>query len=188
MADTSLKNDLADLVVRAQGGDEKALVALVEQTQNSLYRFTYYLAGNEALAQDLCQETYVRVFESLSKLKDPGRFQSWIYIMAKNLFLDHCRKSSTKNEISSEAWESVDGASQSPEAPKNIEVQQTLALLTEEYRLVLVLVDMEGYSYGEAAEIIGISENALRSRLHRARQQFLTKYESLETMQRVGPS
>ena len=67
-----------DRRARAVKGDEQALSQLVELTQDSLFRFCYYLTADRSRAEDLAQETYLKAFEALPKLREPGRFSSWL--------------------------------------------------------------------------------------------------------------
>lgn len=162
-----------ELVKAAMQGDEKAMGQLVDATQNDLYRFLYFLCGSGPLAQDLCQEAYVKAFQNIRDLDDPVKFMGWIKAMARNLFIDFTRKKSNQNEedFAEENVEVMDTAEGS-ETEQVMIVRETLTQLETESREVLILVDMEGHSYIEAAEILGITESAVRSRLHRARQQF----------------
>jgi RNA polymerase sigma-70 factor, ECF subfamily len=171
----SENQDLTPYVLSAQKGDESALSYLIESTQKDLFRFTYYLTGNTQLAHDLCQDTYIKVLEKIRSLKEPDRFKSWLYRMTKNLYLDHIKSSKNKGHVSLDGAipEMVTGE----DKQKVMEIRQALSHLETEERIPLLLVDLEGYSYEEAAQMIGISEDALRSRLHRARTTFSTKYK-----------
>jgi RNA polymerase sigma-70 factor (ECF subfamily) len=165
---------LLKLVTEAQTGDEAALSRLIENTQNDLFRFTYYLCGNNQLAHDLCQDTFIKVLENIAKLKEPERFKSWLFRMAKNLYLDHVKSSKNKGHV---GMESVPDLQSAEDKETALEIRQALSHIETEERILLLLVDLEGHSYGEAAQIVGITEDALRSRLHRVRQTFLAKYK-----------
>ncbi|HEX4925767.1 MAG TPA: RNA polymerase sigma factor [Bdellovibrionales bacterium] len=165
---------MTKLVLGAQSGDEGALSDLIEATQRELFRFTYYLCGNNQLAHDLCQDTFIKVLEGIGNLKEPHRFKSWLFTMAKNLYLDHNKSSKNKGHVSLDSSPDLES---SEDKQKVMEIRQALSHLEAEERIPLLLVDLEGHSYQEAAQIIGISEDALRSRLHRARQTFSLKYK-----------
>lgn len=175
-----MDNLLEKLVERAAEGDEKAISELVTQTQDRMYRFCMYLCANPSLAQDICQDAYVKALENLKKLKNKQAFISWMYRIIRNLFLDHLKAADNKEKINIETMNLEDATGKDPDLIAG--VWETLLKMSPKDRFSLLLVDMEGYSYGEAAEIIGISEDALRSRLHRARKDFLEKFQSGETI------
>jgi len=121
----------------------------------------------------------LRATLSLDGLKEPARFLSWTFTIARRLFLNHCTREVNEEEVSLdqerrtvEALPAQDGASD-----EILFVRQALQALEPEDRVLLLLVDLEAYSYKEAAEIIGISEAAARSRLHRVRKKFVEKFE-----------
>jgi RNA polymerase sigma-70 factor, ECF subfamily len=161
----------AGLVHRAKKGDEKAFAELMSQTKLSLFRFLIYLGCDRDWAQDICQESYLYAFENIRVLKNEAAFPKWIFLIAKNKFLDH--KRSPRNQPYADV-ETIDTFPElSPDTKElHFQTQQVFKQMDEEERMPLLRVDLEGHSYAEAAEIIGISEAALVSRLHRARQAF----------------
>ncbi|MEQ1877155.1 MAG: RNA polymerase sigma factor [Bdellovibrionia bacterium] len=167
-------DDLTTHVLEAKAGSEEALSYLIEATQKDLFRFSYYLSGNNQLAHDICQDTFIKVLENIRAVKEPERFRSWLFKMAKNLYLDHIKSSKNKGHV---GMESLPDLATNEDKQKTAEIRQALSHLEAEERIPLLLVDLEGYSYEEAAQIVGISEDALRSRLHRARQTFSEKYK-----------
>ncbi len=163
------REELGTLVRAARSGREADFTALVRATERDLFRFLVFLTGNRALAQDIAQDTYIKVIENLSQLREDTGFSSWLLRTAKNLYLDHLR--SPRNSAH-ENWEdlthlSVDSSGR--EAMR--ELQDLLQPLGPDDRYGLLLVYLEGYSYAEAADRLGITEDALRSRLHRLRSQ-----------------
>jgi RNA polymerase sigma-70 factor (ECF subfamily) len=166
------KQDLTGIVSRARSGDPSALRQLLEHTQDGLFRFCYYLCGNRALAEDITQDALVRVLEELHSLKDAGAFQSWLFRVAKNLYLDFVKSAKNKNHIPLDDL-SLPEPSSNPDSIQILKIREALGRLDSEDRPLLLLADLEGHSYAEIAKIMGISEAAVRSRLHRARQIFL---------------
>lgn len=167
MSKLSSKEDLTEFVKRAKAGDEDALKELIIRTQVELLRFLTFLCGNRQLAQDLLQDSYIKALENLKKLQDPKAFRSWLLRLAKNLFLDHVR--SPKNSAHQELDEIQELAANGNNAEILVELESILSSLSPEERYGMLLVYLEDYSYAEAATELGISENALRSRLHRSR-------------------
>ena len=152
---------------------------IVEEHSPRVYRLAYRLSGNRHDAEDLTQETFVRVFRSLSSYQ-PGTFEGWLHRITTNLFLDSARR---KSRIRFEALGEDDGARLvtpsgrgTPERGfehQNLDydVQAALDALSPEYRAAVVLCDIEGLSYEEIAATLGIKMGTVRSRIHRARAQ-----------------
>jgi len=150
---------------------------IVREHSARVYRLAYRLTGNRHDAEDLTQETFVRVFRSLSSYT-PGTFEGWLHRITTNLFLDQVRR---KQRIRMEAMGDDDGLyparpDSSPErgfehANLDHDVQRALDALSPEYRAAVVLCDIEGLSYEEIAVTLGIKLGTVRSRIHRARSQ-----------------
>ncbi len=167
---------LEALVELAKSGDEEALSTLIRITQDRLYKFCLFLAADRELASDVLQDTYIYAFEHLREIRQPDRFSHWLFTIARHKFYDQMK--STKNR---QLKHRIFGMEQShflaPKHGLHIEVEAVFCKLSAEERMILVLIDGEGYSYKEASDIIGISENATRSRLHRARLSFVELYK-----------
>lgn len=151
--------------------------ALVEEHSPRVYRLAYRLTGNRHDAEDLTQDVFVRVFRSVDRY-EPGNFPGWLHRITTNLFLDRVRRSSrvrmdrfgdggedriTSSEIEPEL--AVHDANFDPD------IEAALALLPEEFRVAVVLCDVEGLSYEEIADVLGIKIGTVRSRIHRGRTQ-----------------
>lgn len=141
-----------------------------------VYRLAYRLTGNHADAEDLTQETFVRVFRSLDSYR-PGNFEGWLHRITTNLFLDQARRRGRiRFDPIGEATERLPAApgSEQPErgfehANLDVDVQDALAALPPRYRAAVVLCDIEGLSYEEIGATLGIKMGTVRSRIHRAR-------------------
>ncbi|MFD1716682.1 RNA polymerase sigma factor SigE [Georgenia deserti] len=141
-----------------------------------VYRLAYRLTGNTADAEDLTQETFVRVFRSLHSYQ-PGNFEGWLHRITTNLFLDQARRRSRlRMDPLGEAGERLPAASDSGEPERGFEhahldldVQAALDSLPPKYRAAVVLCDIEGLSYEEIAATLGVKMGTVRSRIHRAR-------------------
>jgi len=150
---------------------------IVREHSARVYRLAYRLTGNRHDAEDLTQETFVRVFRSLSSYT-PGTFEGWLHRITTNLFLDQVRR---KQRIRMEAMGDDDGLypARSEAQPErgyehvnlDHDVQRALGALSPEYRAAVVLCDIEGLSYEEIAVTLGIKLGTVRSRIHRARSQ-----------------
>lgn len=148
---------------------------IVEQHSSRVFRLAYRLTGNRHDAEDLTQEVFVRVFKSLSTYR-PGTFEGWLHRITVNMFLDGARRKQRQRTdlLSEEAAERLPGEEPGPERAyefRNLtdDVQQALSALPPDFRAAVVLCDIEGLSYEEVGEALGIKLGTVRSRIHRAR-------------------
>jgi RNA polymerase sigma-70 factor, ECF subfamily len=156
---------------------ERAMELYGRQTYNYAYRLT----GNEPDARDLTQEAYIRVFRAWESFREGTSFLSWIYRIVTNLYRDELRRrkgifTQPLPEDNRAQERPVDDEAHDPiaaihERQLSATMERSLASLTPEQRAVIVLADVEEYSYQDIADIIGCSIGTVRSRLHRARAQ-----------------
>jgi RNA polymerase sigma-70 factor, ECF subfamily len=172
---------LVKLIEQAQAGDKSAMRLLIIQSQDRLFRFALYLTGNRAHAQDLCQDTYIKLLKSLKDLRTPEQFWSWLFRILKNMFIDSKRQASAKGYVPLEDVTVETFITSKDAADELITLTTCLSRIDDDARTVIILVDIEGYSYAEAAEVVGVTENALRSRLHRARELLAEAAEAVKT-------
>lgn len=149
---------------------------IVREHSARVYRLAYRLSGNQQDAEDLTQETFIRVFRSLASFR-PGTFEGWMHRITTNLFLDLARRRQRIrfDQLSDEA-ERVPGTHADPVNSfehNNItaDVQRALADLPPDFRAAVVLCDIEGLSYEEIGATLGIKMGTVRSRIHRGRLQ-----------------
>jgi RNA polymerase sigma factor (sigma-70 family) len=141
-----------------------------------VYRLAYRLSGNQQDAEDLTQETFVRVFRSLADFS-PGTFEGWLHRITTNLFLDMVRRRQRiRFDALPEDTERLPGSAPSPEqvyADTHLDpqVQAALDKLSPEFRVAVVLCDIEGLTYEEISATLGIKLGTVRSRIHRGRVQ-----------------
>lgn len=151
---------------------------IVAEHSARVYRLAYRLSGNQHDAEDLTQETFVRVFRSLSSFT-PGTFEGWLHRITTNLFLDMVRRRRRirMDPLGDDADHVPGGVGPgTPErgfehANLDHDVQRALDELSPEFRAAVVLCDIEGLSYEEIALTLGIKLGTVRSRIHRARGQ-----------------
>jgi RNA polymerase sigma-70 factor (ECF subfamily) len=141
-----------------------------------VYRLAYRLTGNRHDAEDLTQDAFVRVFRSLEGFQ-PGTFEGWIHRITTNLFLDSVRrKARIRFEALPDDAERIAGRGRTPEQAYtddrfDDDVQAALDALAPDFRVAVVLCDIEGLSYEEIAATLGIKLGTVRSRIHRGRVQ-----------------
>ena len=148
---------------------------VVREHADRVYRLAYRLTGNPHDAEDLTQETFIRVFRSLASYK-PGTFEGWLHRITTNLFLDMARRRSRlRMEGLPEDTDRLAGDDPSPEqvwseTHLDPDLQEALDELPPEFRAAVVLCDVEGLSYEEIGATLGVKLGTVRSRIHRGRQ------------------
>lgn len=148
---------------------------VVREHADRVYRLAYRLTGNSHDAEDLTQETFIRVFRSLASYK-PGTFEGWLHRITTNLFLDMARRRSRlRMEGLPEDTDRLAGDDPSPEqvyseTHLDPDLQDALDELPPEFRAAVVLCDVEGLSYEEIGATLGVKLGTVRSRIHRGRQ------------------
>ncbi len=170
------------LLERAREGDRQALEALLARHQRSVYRFGLKMCRDEEDAKDILQETLLAVARNVKDFRGASSVSTWLYTIARSFCIKKRRRSkfAPEQEESLEAREPGEAARQiaDPARPpdetlagRQIEValEQAIASLDPMYREVLVLRDVEGLTAPEVGEVMGLSVEAVKSRLHRAR-------------------
>ena len=164
--------------------DPKSTDRVLELIQQTVFSFSMKICGHREDAEDTSQEVLFKATEHLAKFEDPGVLTTWLYTVAKNACLMRRRKSkSAPNEMLSleelmpdrEELESLERTV--PDSPEHSilreeeadRVRQAVLRIPPQYRLILVLHDMEELSTEDVARITGLTENTIRVRLHRAR-------------------
>lgn len=160
---------------------------LFAEYRPKIHRFIHAMVQDRAEAEDLTQETLIKIHQNLPGLEDPSKLSSWIYRVATNVCLDRFRQSSCRRYARTSSLEEIDGEIEEAlltlsgvepdlmaeevidQAAMGACVQELLRCLPEDYRTVIVLHDLEGLKNHEVAEILDCSIDAVKIRLHRAR-------------------
>jgi len=185
---TGDEQDQADMARLAAEQDD-ALNELMSRHSLRLFCYLVRILGNETEADDLTQESFVRVYLNRARFRRSARFSTWLFAIATNLARDRLRWRARHPHVSFEADESESDhglihtlAASDPSPAENLEaaeraaaVRQTIAELPEELRLPLVLAEYEGQSHAEIAVVLECSPKAVEMRLYRARQQLREK-------------
>ena len=167
-----------ELVRRSQDGDIGAFNLIVERYQSYVLNLSARILGNRALAEDVAQETFVSAYRAIGKFRG-GNLRSWLLRIAQNGSRDVLRSSYGRREDSlDEALLSpgyqVPAGGESPEESAmrgalGAEIQRAILSLPEDQRATLVMIDVQGLSYEEAADAMGVSLGTVKSRLSRGR-------------------
>jgi RNA polymerase sigma factor (sigma-70 family) len=184
-----MRNDDVALIQRILTGDENAFATLIEKYQRQVHALAFRKVGNFQTAEDITQETFLRVHQKLATLNDPAKFSGWLYAIVNHLCIAWYRENRLQTESLQEIYISeieTDVYSRyiATEHAKTTDVVQQdlvkrlLTKLKESDREVITLHYFEEMTSSEIGELLGVSENTIKSRLYRARQQ-LKKYESM---------
>jgi RNA polymerase sigma-70 factor (ECF subfamily) len=173
--DSSDDGRVTALALAAGRGDRRALEEWVRATQADVWRFVAHL-GDFASADDLTQETYLRAFGSLSRFAGRSSSRTWLLSIARRVVVDSIRSASARPRISADAdWEAaLDRRAGAGGIEDVVELRVMLASLGEERREILVLTQVLGLSYAEAARVCGCPVGTVRSRVARAREDLLS--------------
>ncbi len=172
----------AEIMLRVKAGDDSAFDHLVEKFRRPLVGFMYRLSRNPAVAEDLAQEVFLRVYRSRRTYKAEARFTTWLYRIATNLAVNHARdtrvertQSSSLDEPEPETGATVDVADGAPSAEERLLREERMAAirshveaLPERQKMAVILHKYQGMDYREIAEVLDLSESATKSLLFRA--------------------
>lgn len=167
------------LVADSLSGDEAAFVALLDRYLKPLYGFVFQLVRDEAVAEDVVQETFIKAWKHLGRFDQGKSFKTWIFAIAKNTAYDALKKKKTlpfslfRNEAGENVLENIPDGAPSPEtildrATTALELEEKLATLSLPYQTLLRLHYQQGFSLHEVAEIFGDPYNTIKSRHKRA--------------------
>ena len=182
-----MKNEDVALIERILAGDEDAFASLIRKYQQQVHAQALRKIDDFQIAEDIVQETFLQVYQRLETLEDPKLFPKWLYVIVNRRCIAWLRKNRLQtesleeidiSEIETEAYSRYVAAEHEKaavEAQRDL-VQKLLAKLKERDREVITLHYFEEMTSSEIGEFLGVSENTIKSRLRRARQQ-LKKYE-----------
>lgn len=173
------------LIARARAGDVHAFEALVRDCDEMMRGVAFRMLGSRDAMDDALQDAYVRAFRSIATFRGEARFSTWMHRIVTTTCIDHMRRRDRRRE-SALPDDRHDGASQlrsgasfdpASTAVGRTDVARALARLPVDQRAVVLLVDAEGYSYDEAAEVLGTTPGTVSSRITRARSTLRTLLE-----------
>ena len=167
--------DLGETIARAREGDREALEALLVTIAPSIHRFGMRMCKNVHDTEDVLQDTLINVAKHLGDFEGRSSLSSWVFALTRNACARKRRGLKNQPPVSDEHLADAHDLAPSPEARAADHelasaLSSALADLSDDYREVILLRDVEGLSAPEAAEALGISVAAVKSRLHRARE------------------
>ncbi len=166
---------------RCRSGDRAAMEELVHKLTPYLYKTAFSMLGNEHDASDAVQETFIKVFNALPGFRGDSSLTTWVYRIASNTCLDMLRSMGRYQTVSpddEDVFLQLPDSAPLPEdaviaGERQKAVRAAVSELPSEYKLVITLCDLNGLSYGEAAEILHCPLGTIKSRLNRARAHLL---------------
>jgi RNA polymerase sigma-70 factor (ECF subfamily) len=161
-----------ELIRAAGAGDIAAFEELVRAYQAHVWRFLRHLLGDPGLAEDVTQETFVRVYRKLSSFRFRSKFSTWIFSVARNAGIDAIRSRQRQDRISTAMETQV--RITSPGGELGVEIEAALQSLSPKLREAFILVEALGLTYREAGRAIGVPEGTLKSRVFHAREHLVS--------------
>jgi len=180
------RDEDTELVARARSGDADAITELYRRHERRVYNLALRTLGNSWDAADVAQETFIKAFKNLDSFKGEARFGTWLHRIAVNAAYDHLRRHRPEpmeaeilDDLSGPAGaaavvgsgrDGIDPAVDGLSEP----LRAALMDLDDGFRFAVVLCDLLGFPYVEAAQILGVQEGTIKSRIFRAREALAT--------------
>jgi RNA polymerase sigma-70 factor, ECF subfamily len=192
--------DDCDLIKASQAGDNAAMARLINLHADAVHGFIMSMIADRSLVQDLAQETFLRALLAIKKYEFRAPFRSWLFRIAMNLCRDHLRKRKVRTIISSYQGSDrqedrefrdpqLDALQLAVQNERNQALYRALQRLPDALRRVVVLRDLQEFSYDEIAQLLHWNLGTVKSRLFRARRELAKLMEPyLEDSYENGPS
>ncbi|MGA2530752.1 MAG: sigma-70 family RNA polymerase sigma factor [Acidimicrobiales bacterium] len=161
-------DEMSQLLLEARAGDESAFAAFIRGSQPEVWRFCAYLIGR-ADADDATQETYLASWRALPSFRGESSARTWLLVIARRTALRVARRQLRLSELDRES----PGPAQAPDPENWTELDSLIRELDEDRRLAILLTQILGLSYADAAEVSGCAVGTIRSRVARARADLL---------------
>jgi RNA polymerase sigma-70 factor (ECF subfamily) len=186
-------SDLEKLLVKkSQSGDIEAFESLISSYDKRAYNIAYRVMGNEEDAKDMAQEAMLRIFRSIKDFKGQSSFSTWLYRIVTNVCLDELRRRKNDKHISIDSTIQTENGelhielSSDKETPESVYerveqrelIKKAIRELNDEYRSVIVLRDIQGFSYDEISNMLDCSLGTVKSRINRARTMLRDKLKA----------
>jgi RNA polymerase sigma-70 factor (ECF subfamily) len=186
MEKTYLRQGDLELARRAADGDRAAFHAVVDRYADDLFRLARSLVRVRADAEDIVQETFIEAFRGIGTFDGRASLRTWLSRILMRRASRVWRRSRERPSVSLEAHEPSAGDASLAVGPQTLAVDQRLDLravlpsLIREHREILLLREMQGMSYAEIAQTLGVPQGTVESRLHRARRELRERLKAYE--------
>ena len=179
------------LMLLFQGGDENAYIELVNRYKDKLINFIFNYLGDLESSEDVVQETMIKLYQKKHYYKEIAKFSTWLYTIAKNLANTELRKRKQRKTTLlsqfSKDEKTYELPSNDPEPGQEIQtdivnkiIRNAVDQLSEKFKIVIVLRDIQGLSYEDISEIINVPIGTVKSRINRARLQLQVELKHLK--------
>jgi RNA polymerase sigma-70 factor (ECF subfamily) len=201
---TASRSEATDeaLMLRFQNGDRSAFASLVRRHQAPLYNFAFRLLRSSPAAEEVVQDAFVRVVVNAGEFKHAARFSTWLYAITRNLCIDQVRRRTLRNHPSLDESKrddggdgptlgerTADGRANVERAAVSVEIRERLVAavddLPDEQREVFLLREVSNIPFKEIAEIVGIPENTVKSRMRYALERLQAALSDFEEYARA---
>jgi len=163
--------DEHELIAQVRAGDAAAERRLYDRHVDRIYRLAYRLTGDDTLAQDLTQDTFIRAFERLDGFRGESAFGTWLHAIAMSVILNGLRKvkrfRQREADLDDAAAIGADPADADPDLKHKL--ARAVDALPQKYKVVFVLHDVEGYTHEEIGQVLGVPPGTSKAQLFRAR-------------------
>ena len=174
-----------------QGGDENAYIELVNRYKDKLINFIFNYLGDLESSEDVVQETMIKLYQKKHYYKEIAKFSTWLYTIAKNLANTELRKRKQRKTTLLSQFSKDDKTyelpSNDPEPGQEIQtdivnkiIRDAVDQLSEKFKIVIVLRDIQGLAYEDISEIINVPIGTVKSRINRARLQLQVELKHLK--------
>ena len=163
--------DESQLIARVRAGDSAAERALYDAHVDRVYRLAFRLSGDDALAQDFTQETFIRAFDKLSSFRGEAAFSTWLHTITTTVVLNGLRKVKRFRQREADIDDAHDIGTTHRHAEPDLKARMKKAIdeLPEGYRTVFLMHDVEGYTHEEIGAALGVETGTSKAQLSRAR-------------------
>ncbi len=182
-----------DIIEKCKLGDNDAFEILIKNYDKKVYNMIYRIIGNKEDAFDLTQEVFIKVYKSIRNFRGDSSFSTWLYRLATNTCFDENRRKQNKKTYSLDKPIETELGQLKRDFPDDINtpdeilikkemqnlVQKAISMLPEEQRVMIVLRDIQGFSYKEISETLQCSMGTVKSRINRGRLALKNILESL---------
>ncbi|MEX2462378.1 MAG: RNA polymerase sigma factor [Paenibacillaceae bacterium] len=160
-----LDDKLFTIIREAKEGSKEAFTLLMERYKDHVYRYAYGMLGDAMEAEDVAQETFIKAYYALSKLENEAAFGSWLTQIMSNICFDRHKKKKMKfSELNDLVYEN-----KTEQQQLRLSLTEAIQKLSLEHREVILLKDVQGYSYDEMSEMLQIPLGTVKSRMNAAR-------------------
>ena len=186
-----LQHQEEDLIEKAKAGDVKSFEILIANYKKRAFNIAYRMLGNLEDANDVTQESFLKIYRSIDKFKGKSSFSTWLYSIVSNTCIDFIRKNRKKTTISIDTNYDEDGYEIEIADEKNTteslfekkeiirSIHDAINRLNHDQKIVIILRDIQGFSYFEISKILNISEGTVKSRISRGRKNLKNLLEEM---------